>query len=60
MKMYVCNRKDMSVIVFGLARDGDKWRLIDMGKGVIGESFDNKLDALRYLIENFISCTPLW
>ena len=60
MKMYVCNRKDLSVAIYALVQDGDDYRLLNMSEGYLEKWKGSREDAIKYLMEmKFVSFSPL-
>ena len=60
MKMYVCNRDDLSVAIYALVQDGKEYRLLNMSEGYLEKWKGSREDGIKYLMGmKFVSFSPL-
>lgn len=60
MKMYVCNRDDLSVAIYALVQDGEEYRLLNMSEGYLEKWKGSREDGIKYLMGmKFVSFSPL-
>ena len=50
MKMYVCNRDDLSVAIYALVQDGEEYRLLNMSEGYLEKWKGSREDGIKYLM----------